>query len=163
MVRNTRAVVALKLPLRHAVTIRVDGAEGERAAYQELVATARRLAAEASGRNQLALHHRGIVSGRGHALARRWASAGSGGKEAALLDLLRRNRDEKKLVFVHYRETLDHLAELLAREGFGFAHFDGGLSGPDKDAAIAAFRESVPVCFAPNRAAKVAISNSATR
>src|SRR5437764_548637 len=44
-----------------------------------------------------------------------------------------------------YRETLDHLAELLAREGFGFARFDGGLSGPDKDAAIAAFRESVPV------------------
>ena len=42
MVRNTRAVVALKLPQRHAVTIRVDGAEGERAAYQELAAAARR-------------------------------------------------------------------------------------------------------------------------
>jgi superfamily II DNA or RNA helicase len=166
MVRNTRAVVALKLPLRHAVTIRVDGAEGERAAYQELVAAARRLAAEASGRNQLALHHLLGAAGSSpaaaaaavrrfatrhadepnwHALVQRWASAGSGGKEAALLDLLRRNRDEKKLVFVHYRETLDHLAELLAREGFGFARFDGGLSGPDKDAAIAAFRESVPV------------------
>ena len=63
----------------------------------------------------------------------------------ALLELLRRNPDEKKLVFVHYRETLDHLADLLAREGFAFARFDGGLSGPDKDAAIAAFRESVPV------------------
>src|SRR5258708_3678120 len=48
MVRNTRAVVALKLPCRHAVTIRVDGAEGERAAYQELAAAARRLAAEGS-------------------------------------------------------------------------------------------------------------------
>ena len=32
MVRNTRAVVALKLPRRHAVTIRVDGSQGERAA-----------------------------------------------------------------------------------------------------------------------------------
>jgi SNF2 family DNA or RNA helicase len=166
MVRNTRAVVALKLPHRHAVTIRVDGAEKERAAYQELVAAARRLAAEASGRNQLALHHLLGAAGSSpaaaaaavrrfaarhadepnwHALAQRWASAGSGGKEAALLDLLRRNRDEKKLVFVHYRETLDHLCELLAREGFGFARFHGGLSGPDKDAAIAAFRESVPV------------------
>ena len=166
MVRNTRAVVALKLPQRHAVTIRVDGAEGERAAYQELAAAARRLGAEASGRNRLALHHllgaagsspaaaaaavRRFAARHGdepgwHVLAQRWASAGNGGKEAALLELLRRNRDEKKLVFVHYRETLDHLAELLARAGFGFARFDGGLSGPDKDAAIAAFSESVPV------------------
>ena len=80
-----------------------------------------------------------------HVLAQRWASAGNGGKEAALLELLRRNPDEKKLVFVHYRETLDHLADLLAREGFAFARFEGGLSGPDKDAAIAAFRERVPV------------------
>jgi superfamily II DNA or RNA helicase len=166
MVRNTRAVVALKLPHRHAVTIRVDCAEGERAAYQELAAAVRRLAAEASGRNRLVLHHLLGAAGSSPAaaaaairrfaarhadepnwqtLAQRWSSAGNGGKEAALLELLRRNREEKKLVFVHYRETLDHLAELLAQEGFGFARFDGGLSGPDKDAAIAAFRESVPV------------------
>ena len=63
----------------------------------------------------------------------------------ALLELLRRNPDEKKLVFVHYRETLEHLADLLAREGFAFARFDGSLSGPDKDAAIADFRDWVPV------------------
>ena len=80
-----------------------------------------------------------------HALAQRWASIGVGGKEAALLDLLRRNPDEKKLVFVHYRETLEHLAALLAREGFAFARFEGALSGPAKDAAIAEFRERVPL------------------
>jgi SNF2 family DNA or RNA helicase len=62
-----------------------------------------------------------------------------------LLELLRRNPDEKKLVFVHYRETLDHLAGLLAREGLAFARFEGSLSGPDKDAAIADFRDRVPV------------------
>jgi SNF2 family DNA or RNA helicase len=166
MVRNTRAVVALKLPRRHATTIRVDGAEGERAAYQELAAAVRRLAAERSGRNRLALHHLLGAAGSSpaaaavavkrfadrhadepnwHALAQRWACAGDGGKETALLELLRRNPDEKKLVFVHYRETLDHLADLLAREGFAFARFEGGLSGPDKDAAIVAFRDSVPV------------------
>src|SRR5439155_4519409 len=80
-----------------------------------------------------------------HALAERWAAVGNGGKEAALLELLRRNPDEKKLVFVHYRETLDHLAHLLTREGFAFACFAGSLSGPDKDAAIADFRDKVPV------------------
>jgi SNF2 family DNA or RNA helicase len=79
------------------------------------------------------------------ALAQRWAALGRGGKEAALIDLLRRNPDEKKLVFVHYRETLDHLGDLLAREEIAFARFDGSLSGPDKDAAIARFRQQVPV------------------
>lgn len=163
MVRNTRAVVALKLPRRHAATVRVDGSEGERAAYQELAAAARRLAAE--GANRLALQHLlgaagsspaaaaaavRRLSGRHvdaswHALAQSWASIGTGGKEAALIDLLRRNPDEKKLVFVHYRETLEHLAGLLARAGFAFARFEGALSGPAKDAAIAAFRERAPV------------------
>jgi SNF2 family DNA or RNA helicase len=79
------------------------------------------------------------------ALALRWASLTAGGKEAALLDLLRRNPSEKKLVFVHHRETLDHLAGLMARHGIAFARFEGGLSGADKDAAIAAFRNEAPV------------------
>ena len=80
-----------------------------------------------------------------HALAQRWAQVGTGGKEAALIDLLGRNPQEKKLVFVHYRETLQHLADLLTREGLAFARFEGALSGPAKDAAIAEFRERVPV------------------
>lgn len=164
MVRNTRAVVALKLPRRHALTIRVDGAERERAAYQDLATQLRRLAGGEASR--LALHHLLGAAGSSpaaaaaavarfadrhgdapdwRALAERWASVGDGGKEAALLDLLRRNPDEKKLVFVHYRETLSHLADLLTRQGIAFARFDGSMSGPDKDAAIAAFRDSVPV------------------
>ena len=166
MVRNTRAVVALKLPRRHAVTIRVDGAEGERAAYQELATAARTLAAEGSVGSGLALQHLLGAAGsspaaaaaavrrfadrhsdapRWYALAQRWASVANSGKGAALLELLRRNPEEKKLVFVHYRETLAHIANLLAREGLAFARFEGDLSGPDKDAAVAAFRESVPV------------------
>ncbi|MCC6778745.1 MAG: DEAD/DEAH box helicase family protein [Hyphomicrobiales bacterium] len=163
MVRNTRAVVALKLPRRHAMTIRVDGVADEQALYQELAATVRRLAAE--GANRLALRHllgaagsspaaaAGAVSrfagrhadARWHALGERWAAIGTSGKEAALLDLLRRNPEEKKLVFVHYRETLEHLAVVLRREGIAFARFEGALSGPAKDAAIAAFRDEVPV------------------
>jgi superfamily II DNA or RNA helicase len=163
MVRNTRAVVALKLPRRHAVTIRADAAQGERAAYRELEAAVRKLAAE--GTNRLALRH--LLSAAGSspaaaaaavqrlagrhvdaswdALAQSWASIGVGGKEAALFELLRRNPDEKKLVFVHHRETLAHLSALLVREGIAFARFEGALSGPAKDAAIAEFRERVPV------------------
>src|SRR5262245_9765000 len=163
MVRNTPADVALKLPRRHAATIRVDGAETERAAYHELAAASRRLAAE--GANRLALQHLLGAAGSSpaaaagavrrfsdrhvdaawQALAQSVASVGTSGKETALIDLLRRNPDEKKLVFVHYRDTLEHLAGLLTREGFAFARFDGGLSGPAKDAAVAAFRDQVPV------------------
>jgi SNF2 family DNA or RNA helicase len=79
------------------------------------------------------------------ALAERWAAIETGGKEMALLDLLRRNPDEKKLVFVHSRETLARLANLLAHAGLPFARFDGSLSGPQEDAAIADFRDKAPV------------------
>src|SRR5262249_58789490 len=57
MVRNTRAVVALKLPHRHAATIRVDEVEGERAAYLDLAAAVRRLAAAAATRHRLSVRH----------------------------------------------------------------------------------------------------------
>src|ERR1019366_4948337 len=43
MIRNTRAVVALKLPRRHASTRRVDLRADEAAAYQETAARVRAL------------------------------------------------------------------------------------------------------------------------
>jgi superfamily II DNA or RNA helicase len=167
MIRNTRAVVALKLPRRHAVTIKVDGQPGEVEAYAALAAAARRLAAgTGAGRHRLALHHMLGAAGSSpaaaaaavtrfaarrpddmewHALAERWAAIETGGKEKALLNLLCRNPDEKKLVFVHSRETLGRLTDLLSLAGLPHARFDGSLSGPQKDAAIADFRNKVPV------------------
>src|SRR5712675_972756 len=166
MIRNTRAVVALKLPRRHAATIRVDGIESERAAYLDLAAAVRSLAAVGAARHRLSVRHLLAAAGSSpaaaagatarfaadhpddpawKALAQRWAALGAGGKEAALLDLLRRNPTEKKLVFVHYRETLDHLAGWLTQHSISFARFEGRLRGPEKDAAVAAFRDEVPV------------------
>jgi superfamily II DNA or RNA helicase len=167
MVRNTRAVVALKLPRRHATTIRVDGAASEAAAYAELAAAMRRLAGgEAGRRDRLALRH--LLSAAGSSpqaavgalsrlaarhpgepawaeLQQRWAAIPIGGKESALLDLLQRNPAEKKIVFVHARETLAHLADRVERAGISLVRFDGSLSGPEKDAAIAAFRDHASV------------------
>ena len=167
MIRNTRALVALRLPRRHATTLRVEPLPDEAASYQDLAVAARGLA-EGGGlaRHRLALHHLlgaagsspaaaaaalarfagGSSPGAGwRVLAERWAALPAGAKEAALLDLLLRNPTEKTLVFVRYRGTLDHLAELLAGAGIAFARFDGSLSGAAKDAAIAEFRDSVPV------------------
>jgi SNF2 family DNA or RNA helicase len=76
---------------------------------------------------------------------RDYAQVGSGAKQDVLLDLLRRNPEEKKMVFVHHRDTMAHLAGLLRQDGMPFATFDGTLSGPDKDAAVALFRDTVPI------------------
>ncbi len=167
MIRNTRAVVALKLPRRHASTRCVDPTAGEVAAYQELAALIRALAADGSeSRHRMAGRHLLGAAGSSPAaataaltrfaarhggdpawrqLVQRWAALGAGAKEMALIELLARNPEEKKLVFIHHRETMASLADLLARNGIAFARFEGGLSGPDKDAAIADFRERVPV------------------
>jgi superfamily II DNA or RNA helicase len=173
MIRNTRAVVALKLPRRTAVTIKAEPAAGEAEAYAGVADAARALVAGCGtggvGRQRLMLHHLLGAAGSSpaaassaaariadkldgdktwRALADRFAAIPCGGKEAALLNLLRRNVDEKKLVFVQSRETLEHLAARLGAEGIGHARFDGSMSGPDKDAAIAVFREhsSVLLC-----------------
>jgi superfamily II DNA or RNA helicase len=167
MIRNTRAVAALKLPCRSAATIKVDPAPGEAEAYADLVTAARRLAAEGGvGHQRLTLHH--LVSAAGSCpaaaagalarlaerkglgpawakLAERWAAIGQGGKEAALIELVRSNPEEKKLIFVHSRETLAKVGERLTAAGLSFARFDGSLSGPEKDAAIAEFREQLPI------------------
>jgi hypothetical protein len=133
MVRNTRAVVALELPRRHATTLPIDPTPGEQAAYQELTGRIRALAADdRQSRHRLVAHHLLGAAGSSpaaasaaiarfaarhedshwQALADRWAVLGSGGKEKALLGLLARNPDEKKLVFVEHRETMSSLADL---------------------------------------------------
>jgi superfamily II DNA or RNA helicase len=167
MIRNTRAVVALKLPRRHAATRYIDPAPLEHAAYQELTAMIRGLVAEGGrSRERLAAQHLLTAAGSSpaaasaaiarfaarhdcdpawRALAERWEAVAAGAKELALVELIAHNPDEKKLVFVHHRETLASLARLLAEKGVEFARFDGAMSGPDKDAAIADFRERVPV------------------
>jgi superfamily II DNA or RNA helicase len=173
MIRNTRAVAALKLPRRTAITIKAEPAAGEAEAYAGVADAARALVAGSGtggvGRQRLMLHHLLGAAGSSpvaassaaariadkldgdktwRAIADRFTAIPCGGKEAALINLLRRNADEKKLVFVQSRETLKHLAARLEAEGIGHARFDGSMSGPDKDAAVAVFREhsSVLLC-----------------
>ncbi|MFO1429276.1 MAG: SNF2-related protein [Candidatus Competibacteraceae bacterium] len=164
MIRNTRALVDVRLPLRHAVTLRLTGGDEERACYQELDTLVREAHAGAPGHHRLALRH--LLSAAGsspaaataavhrfagrnqrswQALHERYGRLDRGVKENALLELLQRNPEEKKMVFVHHRETLNHLDTLLGEQGIAFARFEGSLPGPDKDAVIADFRERTPV------------------
>ena len=169
MVRNTRALVSVRLPRRHALTRRVQAGAEEAACYRELSRLVRDARRRLFGRHRLSLHQLLSAAGSSPAAAaaalgrfaerhaddprwrqlyERYGAIPLGAKEIALLDLLRRNPEEKKMVFVHHRETLARLDALLVDRGIPFARFDGSLSGPVKDAAIAAFRDrdSVLLC-----------------
>jgi len=181
MIRNTRALVDVRLPSRHAVTLRLEATGEEQSCYQELDQLARELHANAPGHHRLALHHLLSAAGsspaaaagallrfgaglrlrsasphpersrgagkdeRWRALYERYRWIERGAKENVLLDLLRRNPEEKKMVFVHHRETLLHLDAALREQGIPFARFEGSLSGQEKDAVITEFRERAPV------------------
>ena len=171
MVRNTRALAVLRMPRRHASTLRATPETEEAACYAELTALVREMAAgegasAGSAPHRLSLQHLLTAAGsspaasaaaitrfaerhpqdtRWTALLARTRAIAAGAKEAALMRLLAQNPAEKKLVFVHHRDSLTHLADRLRREGTPFASFAGDMSGPQKDAAVEAFREHVPI------------------
>jgi len=167
MVRNTRALAALRMPPRHASTLRATPEATEAACYDELTTLARHMAARDGGaQHRLSVQHLLTAAGSSPAAAAaaiarmaerdpgdaRWSALlarvraiPAGAKEAALLRLLERNPAEKKLVFVHNRDSLNHLANQLTQRKMPFALFSGDMSGPRKDEAVVAFRDQVPI------------------
>ena len=170
MVRNTRALAALRLPRRQASTLRAVPDSAEALCYDELSTLARKVAANVPGGqaqpHRLSLQHLLAAAGSSPAAAAaaiarmaarfpenthwsgllaRTRAISVGAKEAALMRLLAQNPAEKKLVFVHHRDTMTHLADRLGREKLPFAVFSGDMTGPQKDAAVAAFRDRVPL------------------
>jgi SNF2 family DNA or RNA helicase len=166
MIRNTRSQVDVRLPPRTAVTLQLDPSVEEASCYQELSGLIQEVHKGHGSHHRLALHHLLSAAGSSPAAAtaaihrfiasnavdgpwldvhERYSALPSGSKEIALIDLLKRNPDEKKMVFVHHRETLSRLDALMRGEGFSFARFDGSMSGPDKDRAVERFRTEVPL------------------
>ena len=161
MVRNTRALAALRLPRRHAATIRATPPADEAACYEEL--TERVRATAGAGETRLVVQHllaaagsspaaavaaieRFLVSGtrdaRWQSLLARYRAVSAGAKQAALFKLLAQNPAEKKIVFVQHRDSMTHLAALLRGRGLAPLLFDGSMTGPQKDEAVASFRAS---------------------
>ena len=165
MIRNTRALVDVRLPSRHAVTVKVDPSPEERECYETLSRLLRSLPPDWVTQHHLALHHlletagsspravqaalgrflKADPAGAWRELLDRYSTLERGAKTETLLLLLERNPSEKKIVFVRFRETLHLVSDVCRSRGIPFAVFEGGMTGPEKDAAIESFRESVPL------------------
>jgi len=165
MIRNTRALVDVRLPPRQALTIRVEPVAAEFECYQELSRLMRVMREEEHGRHRLSLHHllqaagsspaavltslsRFVESGASddwRVLLARYATIPASAKVQALLQLLERNPSEKKMVFVRFRETLNLLASILGEKAMPFSRFDGQMTGTEKDRAIEEFRASTAI------------------
>ncbi|MFP3999548.1 MAG: SNF2-related protein [Desulfobacterales bacterium] len=164
MVRNTRAVANIQIPPRFAETLRTDPADSEAELYKQVSELVRDINASNGSRRQLTLKHLLAEAGSSpgavektlfelsdkHDLTGRHrdaireilnliSSMGETGKNKAVLDLLR-STDEKIIVFVKYRATLDHLSELLKRHKIGYSLFHGQMPNARKDREIEKFR-----------------------
>jgi SNF2 family DNA or RNA helicase len=164
MVRNTRALVDVKLPKRFATTITVTPAAGEEKLYQDLSEYLRssedkldRLSrtnllmragsspgALADSLKQLTLR---LPDEELKSLARRASQVKQVEKAKALVEMLSKSR-QKTLVFTTHKATSTYLAKTLQAANIPFAEFTGGMSLKQKDEAIAAFRDTVSVLLA---------------
>ncbi|RPJ02453.1 MAG: ATP-dependent helicase, partial [Deltaproteobacteria bacterium] len=158
MIRNTRSAIDLKLPKRFATTLREEPTEGEREIYLGLKDYLR-----GKSLNRLTVYHLLKEAGSSpFALKQsllRLPGEGSDregiirsidrlqevSKGRTLLDLVRKNPQEKKVIFVQYLKTMDYVTGLLRQHGAGHVTFKGAMTLEEKDAAIRRFRDEVPV------------------
>jgi SNF2 family DNA or RNA helicase len=167
MVRHRRSEVAVMLPQRLAETVLVTPCDAERSLYTDITARIRVQAREAAPSQRMALRSLTRLAGSSPAavaptldkvgwpdLAARARAIERPRKIDELLARLRTHveRGEKVLVFTAFRHTLDALAAEVASAGVPAASYHGSLSRRDKDAAVAAFRDEVPVLLSTESA-----------
>jgi SNF2 family DNA or RNA helicase len=79
------------------------------------------------------------------ALACLAASVSTSAKDHRLLELVEQSQGHKLLIFVSFRRTLAHIQRLFQSKGLAFSVFSGEQTAREKDEAVVAFRESVPI------------------
>ncbi|QLE53061.1 ATP-dependent helicase (plasmid) [Nostoc sp. C057] len=164
MVRNTRALVDVKLPKRFATTITVTPSAGEEKLYQDLSEYLRSSEDKLDRLSRTNLLMRAGSSPGALAdslkqltkrlpdeelksLARRAAQVKQVEKAKVLVEMLSKS-SQKTLVFTTHKATSTYLAQTLEAANIPFAEFTGGMSLKQKDEAIAAFRDTVSVLLA---------------
>ncbi|MGH3436378.1 MAG: DEAD/DEAH box helicase [Sciscionella sp.] len=167
MVRHRRSEVSLMLPQRLAETVLVTPSDEEAELYAELTASIRAEGRSAHSSRLLTLRSLARLAGSSPAavaptlakvgwtdLAERARGIHGSEKSRALIERLRpyAEREEKVVVFTAFRQTLDALAAELETVGIPAALYHGSLSRQDKEKAIAAFRDEVPVLLSTESA-----------
>ncbi len=157
MIRNTRSAIDLKLPKRFAATLRLDPTETEREIYagindylkkQNLKKPTINLLLREAGSSPFALRSSLInMSNNGDfkpildAIDRLEDFC----KGKALLEILKKNPDEKKIVFTQYFKSMDYITDLLWRYKIPHVTFRGNMTLREKDASITQFKNEIPV------------------
>jgi SNF2 family DNA or RNA helicase len=165
MIRNTRALAKIGIPPRFAQTIRVKPGANESLLYKRITDLVHHINETDQNGNKLLLKNllagagsspraveltlQRLLAGRDflwdheqeiraiHNLCR---SMGDTEKNKMLLNLIRSTK-EKKIVFVNYLGTLDHLSTFLSWNDIPHAVFHGRMNNRQKDAEIQSFRE----------------------
>jgi SNF2 family DNA or RNA helicase len=173
MVRNTRSLVDVQLPKRFATTITVTPSKSEAKLYEDLTEYLRvfevgtsdstevqkldkftrtnLLMRAGSSPQALADSLKNLAkkfpSDELKTLTRRASQIKQVEKAQALVDLLKKSSN-KTIVFTTHRATSAYLAKTFEAAGISFTQFLGDMSLKEKDAAIEAFRDHIPVLLA---------------
>lgn len=157
MVRNTRSVIDLKLPNRFATTIKLEPSEIEHTIYKWLNDYLRKnkfrknmvnLLLREAGSSPFALLKSLLKlpnSKERNEIIKVAKKLGDISKGKALIDIIRKNPQEKKIVFTQYIKSMEYITDLLSREKVIYTTFSGNMSTSEKNRAIACFKEDVPV------------------
>ena len=165
MVRHRRGEVSVMLPQRLAETVLVTPSPEEAALYAGIAARIRQEARDAPQSRRLALRSLARLAGSSSAavaptlvkvgwedLGRQAAAVAGTSKAAELAARLRGAAPGKVLVFSAFRQTLNALASELSSQGIPAAVYHGSLARCDKEKAICAFRDEVPVLLSTESA-----------
>lgn len=174
MIRNTRAVANIHLPPRHAETLIITPTPLESECYERITMLVRQMRTVGNGvtAGQLWLNTLLAQAGSSLATLRKTVSGMKergtwpkdfAGEADAIIDLCQRQQcdlrpsskidallkllksPEKKIVFVKYHETLNHIRQALLNHKIPHALFHGQMGNAERDAQIASFAGDIPV------------------
>jgi SNF2 family DNA or RNA helicase len=164
MIRNTRSVSNIRIPPRFAETIRTDPTPHETELYERVSGLVKDINHSNGAGKKMILKHllaeagsspaavgktlselignRDLTAGQENeirAINTLTRSMGETGKNNMALKLIRAS-DDKIIIFVKYRATLDHLSDLLAWHGIPHSLFHGRMPNEKKDEEIERFK-----------------------
>ncbi len=166
MIRNTRALAKINIPPRFAETIRVGPTTAERKMYERISGLVADINRTGGTANKLLLKHLLAEAGSSpravemtltrlldkrdllldhqkqiRAIRNLSRSMADTRKNQVLLDLIR-SAPGKKIIFVKYTGTLEHITDFLSWNKIPHAVFHGQMTNPVKDEQIQSFRET---------------------